>query len=779
MIEVSVNKVTYDDIDTGFHIAKMNVCNKSEIPSYVKLQDGCITVKGYFPVNTAIKLKIDGQWEKSTYGYQFIVESFQEIIPHTERDICSYLSSCCEIPIKLAVKIVKQFGLNTVEVFENEPEKLLYLKGITRKDIEKCLECYRKSRTVQQVVSYLTPLGISTKKCMQITNSYGEKSMDVITNKPFELCEVKGFNFVTVDEIAKKTVFALNDALRIKAGIKYVLENAASSEGHMCLNQCELLCKSYLLLNSTDVKYEALCSFLQKNSTHSLKMLLGKETVTFAEVLTVFKQMAVDGTLKGDNGFAYLATKYEQECDISTMLINRLNYQKDEYSVKKEKIFEEIAKSERRNGIKLATQQKAAIVMGVKENTCIITGGPGTGKTTVLKLVLEVCQKFLKLTPEDVTLLAPTGRAASRMSDSVGSSYKTSTIHAALHITGDDNISFTNAIDSEIVVVDEVSMVDSYIAWCLLKAVPCSSKLILIGDAEQLPSVGAGNVLYELLKSKQIPTVKLETIYRQSGTNSVAINDDLIKRGITNLRYDEKFRFIPVSNTSDFDKNDKERNKKIQSETAKIVIQEFLAAVENEGLDNVQVLCPVKKKGVLAGATELNKAIQDQINPHSSEKGEIKRGAKVFRVGDKVIQTQNNYNISWEKADGECGEGIFNGDVGYIQKIDNDVVVIDFEGKKASYDVTQLSDIELAYVISIHKSQGSEYKTAIIPIITAFAIMLKRNLIHTGVSRAKNKIVLVGQQKAIDMAIRNNSIAKRNTQLAKRIIDNNLKENYL
>ena len=434
--------------------------------------------------------------------------------------------------------------------------------------------------------------------------------------------------------------------------------------------------------------------------------------------------------------------------------------QNHQQTISDEEIAKAIREKEQDLKIQLAEKQKEAVALGVKENTCIITGGPGVGKTTVLKVVLSVCLQFGKLKSSDVTLLAPTGRAAQRMAESVGGDYTASTIHSALKIGGEDMRTF-EPLDSKVVVVDEASMVDSHICWLLLNAVPDDAKLILIGDPEQLPSVGAGNVLFEFLNCQRFPTVRLDVIYRQAGTNSIVTNAGLIQQGVTKLTYDDDFRFLDVHATEDFPASDKERGKKIQSETRDIVIEQFMSAVKSEGLDEVQVLCPFRKKGVIAGATELNKEIQQRLNPPSYGKPEIKRGDRIFRLGDKVIQTKNNRDI-----------GIFNGDVGYIKRIDTaeDEIIISFNGSDVTIDSTQLADLDLAYAISIHKAQGSEYNQIIIPIITAFSIMLKRNLIYTGITRAKKKVILVGHKRALAQAIRTNVIAKRNTQLGRRIV---------
>lgn len=763
MITCQVNRVLFDNLDTGFHIVKAELIDgKDELPKFVTPSNGCIVIKGYFPTSKVVMLEVDGNWENSKYGYQLSVTSFTEIIPKTKEGIIAYLSSFVYgMKDTTAKKIVDQFGLDTIQVFEETPEKLLEVRGIGRKKLKKIVESFSASRSIQDIVSYLAPYGITPNKCVKIANEFGSEAMSVLTNEPFRLCEIDGFGFKTVDEIARKTTFELKDPLRIKGAIKFVIQNAAN-EGHLCLKQQEAIISAYLLLNQIDYTQnkvkKSIDAFLKDHNFSSVFRQVVVEDVPLECVVTEFKNMAVEGTIKGDNNYVYLSSEYNQENDVADIMVTRLR--RTDTKIADNDISKEIAVQEKAMNIQLASKQKEAVALGVKSNTCIITGGPGTGKTTVLKVVLKVCQKFLHLEPSDITLLAPTGRAAQRMCESVGADYSASTIHSCLKISNEEGKGAYDTITSKVVVVDEASMVDNYIAWCLLKAVPITAKLIIIGDAEQLPSVGAGNVLFELLHCKKIPTVKLDVIYRQEGTNPIVVNSGLIQKGITNLRYDSNFKFINVKETSDYPKNDRDKGKKIQQETADIVIEQFIRAIDEYGLDEVQVLCPFRKKGVIAGATELNKAIQDKVNPASKQKSQIKRGDTIFREGDKVIQTKNDNDL-----------GFYNGDVGYITKIDSDEDIhINFGGKEAIYDITQMANVELAYAISIHKSQGSEYKTVIIPIITAFSIMLKRNLIYTGITRAKKRVILVGHQKALSQAIKTNVIAKRNTQLGNRII---------
>lgn len=776
MLTIKIEKELFVSDDNSYSICKARLI-KGNVPNNIRVINDCIVIKGYFPRNTNLNLNVDGDWQMSKYGYQLSVTTFSEIMPSNEEGIMAFLTNLIHgVSDKTAKSIVDHFGTRTIEVFEKNPEELLTIRGIGRKKLDKMIESFNNSRSLQELVSFLVPFGVSTKKCIKLSQAFGGSAIDVIREEPYRLCDIEGFGFLTVDEIAKHTTYNSCDPLRIRGAIKYVLDSSMS-EGHLCLKQKFLVSYAYMLLNNIDYRKDSVLKtkiegFIKNNDISQISGFIANEKVSINSVIEEFKVMALDYSIKGDNGYAYLPFVYEQEVESADIISRRLKTVSKTFP--ESEIRNEIAKQEKALGIKLATKQVEAVILGVNNNTCIITGGPGVGKTTVLKVVLNVCEKFQRLTPADVTLLAPTGRAAQRMAESVGEQYTASTIHSRLQI-GENGMGAYEAIDSKIVVVDESSMVDQYICWCLLNAVPTNTKLIIIGDAEQLPSVGAGNVLYELLKCKCIPTVRLDVIYRQSGVSNIVVNSDLIKKGITNLRYADDFRFIKVREKSDFPKGEKDFNEKIQNETADMVVEQFINAVSlSDNLDEVQVLCPMKKDKHLAGAAEINRRIQSKINPSSPKKAEIKKGKTVFREGDKVILTKNNYDLEWEDSEGNLGAGLFNGDIGYIKKIDksDNKVIIDFCGKKASLDITQMSEIELAYAISIHKSQGSEYKTAIIPVISAFSIMLKRNLIYTGITRAKKNVILVGHQKAIEQSINTNLISKRNTQLGKRIKEN-------
>lgn len=758
-MRVQIIRTLYETPETGFRICLAEILESSEedrIPRQVDTFQA-ITVKGYFPVNKAVTLVLSGEWQKDKYGYSLWVSDFKEVVQTTESGIIAYLSASVKgVKEGTAKKIVEQFGLKTLDVFENSPEELLAIKGIGRKKLVGIIESFKETRAIQEIVTYLAPVGVTPNKCAKIAKCFGGEAMNVLLNDPFRLCEIEGFGFLVVDEIARKTSFSPTDPLRIKGAIKYVLQ-AAATEGHLCLNQIECILCAYLILNGVDWRRldRRANRALEAHDLSTLRTSLRKEDVNYKLVKDQFVIMALASELKGDNGYAYLPLPYQQETETAKIISERL-MRTDTTEASDEDVAQIIEDQEKVLGIRLASKQREAVALAVRENTCIITGGPGVGKTTVLKVVLAACTELNGLSVEDVTLLAPTGRAAQRMAESVGDGYTASTIHSALRITAGDDSSYGDKLNTKLVVVDESSMVDAHICWLLLKAIPKSAKLIIIGDPEQLPSVGAGNVLYEFLSCKKIPTVKLDVIYRQAGISPIVTNSALIQSGATNLLYEENFQFYDVPQKAELD-----NGTNVQQLAANIVIEQYLAAVREHGIDEVQVLCPFRKAGVIAGATELNKAIQERVNPKSPLKPQIKRGHNIYRLGDKVIQTKNNKDI-----------GVYNGDVGYIKAIDTkeDEITISFNGTSVVYDAAQMTDVDLAYAISIHKSQGSQYHTVIIPILNDFFVMLRRNLIYTGITRAKEKVVLVGHRSALSTAIKSNFISHRNTQLAARII---------
>ncbi|MGN0477345.1 MAG: AAA family ATPase, partial [Ruminococcus sp.] len=571
------------------------------------------------------------------------------------------------------------------------------------------------------------PFGVTPNKCVKIYKNFGDDSLEVLKTNPYRLCNIYGFSFKTVDEIATKTNVALDDSLRIQGCMKFLLEDSLL-QGHCCLNQRELLKKSYELLNEKS----------------------DREVCSMDKIKHELCYMAKVGALKGDMGYAYLPKYYDNECETANNIFTRVSRKNRQNELKTEKIISALAEIEKEEKMSLADKQREAVVMALKENFSIITGGPGVGKTTVLKFILKT---FSKITGDkNIVLLAPTGRASRRMGESINNEYPASTIHSALKITMDEdgnNEPQEEMINASIVVVDETSMCDASIFALLVKSVSLNAKIILLGDPEQLPSVGAGNVLYELLSNPYIPRTILDVIFRQADTSLIVTNAKKISSGDTNLKYGLDFQLVKA-----FSKNG--------DEVANKVIDVFMNEYQEiTNLDNIQILTPMKKAGISAGATELNKKLQAIINPDKGQKT-VKRHNTIFRVGDKVIQLKNTDIVS-------------NGDIGYVTGIyeedDDTVIEIKFANVTVKYDVTELDNVDLAYAISIHKFQGSECDTVVIPIIKSFYVMLKRNLIYTGITRGKKKVIIVGEPQAVAMAISRNDIQQRNTFLSARITE--------
>ena len=592
----------------------------------------------------------------------------------------------------MAVRIYQTFGNDVFSVLENTPEELLKVRGITEKKLKAIQEAYTVNYGYQDLLMLLQPAGVSVSKIKKIVDKFGAAATEKVKNNPYVLFTINGFGFKTVDEIAQKTHTPLNDPLRIMGALKFVLTEAQNN-GHLCMIQEELRSSAHSMLNEGfDI-----------------------EAVSMDEVTCVIKQMALDGALKGDNGYAYLAYNYDNEsfaagC-VRALLCNR---------VKPINVDQPISDFEK-SSFPLAQKQKEAIEQFFRNRFSIITGGPGTGKSTVLKAILEVQHSIYPKT--DILLLAPTGKAARRMAEATG--HEAFTIHSGLHIGEDTGIDSIEKVLSDVIIVDEVSMCDMRLFAMLMAAIdPIKTKLLLVGDSDQLPSVGAGNVLNELITCGKVPVTRLDLVYRQGAGSIIPVNAEKINAGDSKLSYNREFQYIRADEPEFcFD----------------TVVAQYIFEITNNGIENCCILCPMKSRG-LNSVNEYNRQIQAAINPPAPNKPEIRLKNTVFRLGDRVMQTKNSENVS-------------NGETGFIVEIkkdedDNELCGIRFDGKLNVfwYYAEELQNITLAYSITIHKSQGSEFKSVIIPMMKSFYIMLKRNLLYTAVTRAKSKVI-DGQKK--------------------------------
>ena len=680
-----------------------------------------ITAVGYnLPATDAIDVDLQGKWQPSKYGMQLIVDSFEQMLPQDTNGIVAYLSSGLikGIGPETAKAIVARFGCNTLNVMENDPEQLLAVKGIARTKLKKIIASYSETSKLRELTAYLAPYGVSMKKIAKIQETFEDNSLRVVQSDPFQLCRIRGFGFLTVDAIARKTKVSLRNPLRYAGAIHYCLEEARSN-GHLFLPHDELVDKCYELLNRE-------CE---------------GEVVPMYDVTGAVSQEVKAKQIYNENGRIYLS--FERLCEVKTAkrIVSMLL---SEGMPMVSDLAKQIALTESNLPHPLAPSQREAVKLCLSHPCSIMTGGPGVGKTTTLKAILEIYHRVFP--DHEILLAAPTGKASRRMSEQTG--FPASTLHSAMGILSDEDIE-TNGpefLSADFVVVDECSMVDMRLAYALFERLKPGVKLLFVGDPDQLPAVGAGNVLREMIRSGIVPTAVLDTVFRQASNSRIALNAYAVNHNDTKLLYGDDFLMQDVQTSED---------------AADLVMKCFFDEVTQHGIENVQILSPFRRRGAVC-ADNLNIAIREMINPKRSGVNELKCGTKVFHEGDRIIQTRN------------C-DGVSNGDVGVITRIymdEDGEQLIDIkllDGRELIYTADKMENIDLSYCISIHKSQGAEFPVVIIPIMKEHYIMLRRNLLYTAISRAKAKVILIGHRQAVFTAIHKNDVDKRNTVLADRI----------
>ena len=671
---------------------------------------------GYeLPMTDVVKLVLEGDWEKGKYGLQFVVEQWHEIIPETKDGVYSYLSSGLlkGIGAKTASEIVARFGVNSLKVIENNPEKLLEIRGITEERLEDIKSSYAESRALRDIMTLLGPFKLTPKAALRIYQHLGPSSLEILQKSPYSLCRIPGFGFARVDAIMQKNDCDLHDPMRVQGALFCALDNAGNDGGHLFLEKAKLVEGAMTLLNS-------------KIPVPALRVR--KEVIE--DALT---SMILEGTVVSAKDNIYHPRVFAQEDTVARILANILIEKPPQEYI--QPILEKVKAD---FGIKLSEKQEVAVYEAFRNNLSIITGSPGTGKTTVLKTILEV---YRRLYPDrKARLMAPTGRASRNMAESTG--YKDArTMHNSLGLISEEDDGDTKnnngPLDADLIIVDEFSMVDMWLATKFFSRIRKGTKLVLVGDPDQLPSVRPGNVFKEMINCGIIPVTVLDQIFRQSKDSFIAHNAKIINRGETNLFYGEDFQFI---------------NAKTQEETAMIIMELYCQEVEEHGIENVQILSPFRHKGD-ASSDQMNVTLREIINPYTSAEDEVKVGGSCFRVGDRIMQNKNTAQVS-------------NGDLGFVRGINNGSEVsidVDFgEGRKLKYHSEDITKLELAYATTIHKAMGSEYGIVLIPMLKSHAIMLNRNLLYTGVTRAKKRVILVGQKPALFMAVHRNDIIKRN-----------------
>ena len=717
-----------------------DVIYKNEINGYTiatfEMESADTTIVGYLPfIQKGDSLKIIGKFvTHPDYGDQFKVETFEKIMPETLDALEKYLANGVikGIGPATAKKIIKKFGESTVEVLKANPEELTAIKGITEKKAKEISESFIENWELWQIVGFLEKFGIGPQSAQNVYKKLGANTINLIQENPYILSELGvRVDFAQIDKMALDLGVERNNVQRIAAGIRHGLL-LATYNGHTCVLESNLITfvTGLLKVSEEDVLY-------------AMKDMMSKEQIKIEEREEI---ATIDGKTELQiQEWVYLIDYYKTELNIA----RQIHGLEQASNIKRISNFNnELEKVEKSSNLKLSDKQKEAIKLINENNVCIITGGPGTGKTTIIKTIIDI----YKSKGKKVVLCAPTGRAAKRMTEATGEEAKT--LHRLLEIgkvfeeKPDPDMDVT-PIDGDVVVIDEISMVDIFLMNYVVKALFKGTKLVLVGDTDQLPSVGPGCVLKDFIDSKQIPCVKLNKIFRQAMQSKMIVNSHKVNEGINFLEEKEENK----NELNDFI-FEEERN---SAEIVNKILKEY-------SLDK-QIITP-SKKGDL-GTKNLNKLIQEKFNPLNVMKNEKKFGEVIFREGDKVMQTKNNYDIMWRR-DSEISSGIFNGEMGIIEKINDNLgeIKIKFDDEKvAFYGFQDLDQLEHSYAITVHKSQGSEFSEVIFPVYQAAPMLLTRNLLYTGMTRAKDKLIMIGNPYTVQFMINNEKIKKRNSGL--------------
>ena len=723
-----VDHIVYRNAENGYTV--LNLVNKEEE----------ITCVGIFSaIAEGENIEASGDYtDHPTYGRQFKVEHFEERAPEDAQAIERYLGSGAikGIGLALAARIVRRFKEDTFHIIEEEPERLAEIKGISERKAMEIATQVNEKRDLRQAMIFLQQYGITMNLAVKIYNRYGQEVYEILKENPYQLAEdIDGVGFKTADEIAARVGIRTDSDFRIRSGILYVLSGAAS-EGHTFLPQEELTKRASELLQ---VEPE----FIEK---HYMDLAIERKLM--------LKQ-------KEEQTQIYAASFYYMESNVATML-KQLDVTYDESDTAIEK---RILAIQKQTGMELEEHQVEAVKEAVKNGLLIITGGPGTGKTTTINTII----RYFEAEGMDIFLAAPTGRAAKRMSETTG--YEARTIHRMLELNGgmEGNAGFErnemNPLETDVIIIDEMSMVDISLMHSLLKAIPTGTRLILVGDVNQLPSVGPGCVLKDIIDSGVCNVVKLTKIFRQAATSDIIVNAHKINRGEEVVLDNKSMDFFFL----------KRYDADVIINVVLQLIKQKLPKFVNASEYDIQVLTPMRKG--LLGVERLNVILQKYLNPPSPEKREKEYGDTIFREGDKVMQTKNNYQLEWEIKSRfgltiEKGMGIFNGDTGIIREINDfaETVTVEFdEGRMVDYSFKLLEELELAYALTIHKSQGSEYPAVVIPLLSGPSMLMNRNLLYTAVTRARKCVTLVGNEATFAEMIKNTSQQKRYSGLCDRL----------
>jgi exodeoxyribonuclease V alpha subunit len=716
-IRCVVERITYQNPENGYTVLKVNV----------KGYDDLVTVVGsLLDANVGSVLLIEGDWKMDAkYGKQFMAQKWEETMPATIYGIEKYLGSGLikGVGPKFAKRIVHKFGTDTINVIEDNPDSLIEVEGIGKKRVQMIKESWERQKEVKNIMLFLQDHGVSTSFAAKIYKVYGNESIDKVKENPYRLADdIWGIGFKTADSIAEKLGYGKETYVRLRSGIMYTLSELAD-DGHVFAEKEQLIERAVELL-------EAESEYIIMTMNHMLKekdLIQDEDAIYlppfyYAEIGTANKLLKLAAQPANDKLWVRLIQA-------------RIDTGNENLSIDVERIESTV-------NMKYDEIQADAIRQAALAKVMVLTGGPGTGKTTTTQGIIAAYRAYgLK-----ILLAAPTGRAAKRMTEATGLEAKT--IHRLLECKPPEGYQKNeeNPLEGDVLIVDECSMIDIILMNSLLKAIPPNMRLILVGDIDQLPSVGAGNVLRDIIESDQFPVIRLTRIFRQAQTSRIIMNAHKINGG--------KMPDISNGKDSDFFFIQKEEVEDTVSEIVKLV-KYNLPQYYKTPSSMIQVLTPMQRG--IVGATNLNIALQEALNPAGEG---LRRSGSVFRVEDKVMQIRNNY----EKE-------VFNGDIGIVTSIDLEdrSLRIDFDGRQIQYDVTELDEIVLAYATTIHKAQGSEYPIVVMPILMNHYVMLQRNLIYTGITRAKNVLIMVGNKKALAYAVNNVTVTKRNTLLKERL----------
>ncbi|KAA3655677.1 MAG: ATP-dependent RecD-like DNA helicase [Chloroflexi bacterium] len=747
----SVERITYYNAENGYSVIRLKPDSRGMLPfRYASGRDSLITVVGNLPeLQPGEWLKLTGEWAShARHGRQFKAELCEQSMPANIEGIRRYLGSGMirGVGKKMAERIVERFGEDTLEIIDHQPERLYEVSGIGKKRVTQIIKAWNEQRAIKEVMIFLQSHGVSTTLATKIYKKYGDDAVAIVQQTPYKLVQdIRGIGFKTADKIAQALGLKKDDPARIEAGIAYTL-NRMAEEGHVYMPQEELEPEASEIL---EVEAEKITAVIDQLETSDF---IKRETISYQvsgvsnqlgnvvrEPRPEYQAVSQENSVYEERAI-YLTPLYFSEIGVTQRIQRMIGHPTSRLTGMRRKSGQ-LTIANRQLSMKLAPQQEFAVKTAVSNKVTVLTGGPGTGKTTTLRALLDL----LDGNGRNYVLASPTGRAAKRMAESTGREAKT--VHRLLEYNPGEGFGRNedNPVDADMVVIDEASMLDLVLTNQLLKAVGPDSHLLFVGDVDQLPSVGAGDVLRDLIASGVTAVVRLKTIFRQAADSLIISNAHRINEGkMPEAKPDAKDFFMFI--------------KQDQDEMAQLLVDIVQKRIPHKfglnSMDDVQVLAPMYNGTV--GVANLNLLLQQALNPPHGRKPERKLGGRMFRVGDKVMQTVNNYDKS-----------VYNGDIGRISAMDviQQTITINIDGNPVVYDFLEADELVHAFAISVHKSQGAEYPCVVMPVVTQHYMMLQRNLLYTAVTRAKKLVILVGTRKAINIAVKNNKTTQRHTAL--------------